>query len=233
MALTPQNNDAFFREVDDELRRDQLTRFGMRYGKIVLIAVAVALAALGGFLYWQHHRAQQAGLDSEALSGALADLGQGKTAPAKAKLDQLAASPREVYRASARLTAAAAAAERNDTKAAVQQFAAVAADGDVPAPFRDLALIRQTALEFDTLPPAQVIARLTPLAVTGNPWFGSAGEMVAVSHLKLNQPAQAAPIFAAIARDETAPETLRSRSARIAAVLGIDTVVQRPAAGKE
>jgi hypothetical protein len=233
LALIPQNNDAFFREVDDELRRDQLTSFGMRYGKIVLIAVAVALAALAGFLYWQHHRAQQAGLDSEALSGALADLGQGKAAPAKAKLDALAGSSREVYRASARLTAAAAAAERNDTKAAVQQFAAVAADGDVPAPFRDLALIRQTALQFDTLPPAQVIARLTPLAVAGNPWFGSAGEMVAVSHLKLNQPNQAAPIFAAIARDETAPETLRSRSARIAAVLGIDTVVQRPAAGKE
>ncbi|MDB5689138.1 MAG: hypothetical protein JWL91_1014 [Sphingomonas bacterium] len=233
MALTPQNNDAFFREVDDELRRDQLTSFGMRYGRIVLIAAALALAALGGFLYWQHHRAQQAGLDSEALSGALADLGQGKAGPAKAKLDQLAQSPRDVYRASARLTAAAAAAERNDIKAAVAQFAAVAADGDVPAPFRDLALIRQTALEFDTLPPAQVIARLTPLAVAGNPWFGSAGEMVAVSHLKLNQPKLAAPIFAAIARDETAPETLRSRSARIAAVLGIDTVVQRPAAGKE
>jgi hypothetical protein len=233
LALTPQNNDAFFREVDEELRRDQLTSFGMRYGRIVLIVVVLALAALGGFLYWQHHRARQAGLDSEALSGALADYGQGKTGPAKARLDQLAQSPRDVYRASARLTAAAAAAERNDTKAAVQQFAAVAADGDAPAPFRDLALIRQTALEFDTLPPAQVIARLAPLAVAGNPWFGSAGEMVAVSHLKLNQPKQAAPIFAAIARDESAPETLRSRSARIAAVLGIDTVVQRPAAGKE
>jgi hypothetical protein len=233
LAITPQNNDAFFREVDDELRRDQLTSFGMRYGKIVLIVVAVALAALAGFLYWQHHRAQQAGLDSEALSAALADLGQGKTGPAKAKLDALAQSPREVYRASARLTAAAAAAERNDTKSALQQYAAVAADGDVPAPFRDLALIRQTALEFDTLPPAQAIARLTPLAVAGNPWFGSAGEMVAVSHLKLNQPKLAAPIFAAIARDAAVPDTLRSRSARVAAVLGIDVVMPIKAAGKE
>jgi hypothetical protein len=233
LALTPQNNDAFFREVDEELRREQLTSFGRRYGRAVLIAVAVALAALAGFLYWQHHRAKEAGLDSEALSGALADLGQGKTGPAKVQLDRLAGSSREVYRASARLTLAAAAAERNDLKGAAQQFAAVAADGDIPAPFRDLALIRQTALEFDTLPPAQVISRLAPLAVAGNPWFGSAGEMVAVSHLKLNQPAKAAPIFAAIARDATVPETLRSRSARVAAVLGIDTVVPRAAAGKE
>ena len=233
MALTPQNNEAFFREVDEELRREQLTSFGMRYGKIVLIVVVVALAALGGFLYWQHHRAQQAGLDSETLSAALADLNSAKPKEAKAKLDQLAQSPREVYRASAQLTAAAAAVERGDAKAAAAQFGAVAADTSVPAPFRDLALIRQTALEYDTLPPAQVIARLTPLAVAGNPWFGSAGEMVAVAHLKMNQPRLAAPMFAAIARDETVPETLRSRSARIAAVLGIDTVVPRAAAGKE
>jgi hypothetical protein len=233
LAITPQNSDAFFREVDEELRRDQFAGFWTRYGRLTLILLAVALTALAGFLYWQHHRAQQAGQDSEALSAVLADLGQGKNDGAKAKLDQLAQSPREVYSGAARLTAAAAAVERNDAKGAASQYGAIAADAGMPQPFRDLALVRQTAIEYDTLPPAQVIARLKPLAVAGNPWFGSAGEMVAVAHLKMNQPSLAGPIFAAIARDETIPQSLRSRASRMASVLGIDAVVLPKAAGKE
>lgn len=234
MALTPQNNDAFFREVDDQLRAEQMVTFWKRYGRFAIVVIVLALAAFGGYLWWQNQRAHAAGLDSEALSGVLADLGTGKKAGAKAKLDGIAQSPRQGYAATARLTNAALALEAGDDKAAVAQFKAIAADASVPAPFRDLALVRQTAIEFDTLPPARVIARLAPLAVAGNPWFGSASEMVAVAHLKLNQPAQAGPIFAAIARDAEAPETLRSRASRMAGVLGIDTVAAAPkAAGKE
>ncbi|MDB5718596.1 MAG: hypothetical protein JWM38_2023 [Sphingomonas bacterium] len=233
MALTPQNNEAFYREVDDELRREQLATVWQRYGRIALIVIALALVAFAGYLWWQHERTKQAGRDSEALTAVLTDLGTGKTAGAKAKLDQLAQSSRPAYSATARLTSAAMAIEANDTKGAVTQYRAIADDSSVPAAFRDLALIRQTALEYDALPPADVIARLKPLAVTGNPWFGSAGEMVAVAHLKMNQPALAGPIFAAIARDEAVPETIRSRAARMAGVLGVDVAAAPKAAGKE
>ena len=235
MALTPQNNDAFFREVDDQLRAEQMATFWKRYGRIAIVVVVLALAAFGGYLWWQNHRAHQAGLDSEALSGVLADLGTPARRPAPRPSWTRSRSRRaQGYAATARLTNAALALEAGDDKGAAAQFKAIAADTSVPQPFRDLALVRQTAIEFDTLPPAQVIARLQPLAVAGNPWFGSAGEMVAVAHLKLNQPKQAGPLFAAIARDVQAPETLRSRASRMAGVLGIDTVAAAPkAAGKE
>ena len=45
-----------------------------------------------------------------------------------------------------------------------------------------------TAVELDTLAPQTVIDRLKGLAVAGNPWFGSAGEMVALSYLKQGKP---------------------------------------------
>ena len=233
MAITPSNNEAFFREVDDQLRQEQLATFWKRYGRLLMALVVLALAAFGGVLWWQHHRARQAGQDGEALTRVLNDLGEGKKAGAAAKLDAIAGSPRPAYAASAQLTAAALALDGGDMKGAAARYKAVAADAKLPAPFRDLALVRQTAVEFDALPPGQVIARLKPLAVAGSPWLGSAGEMVAVAHLKLNQPAQAGPIFAAIARDETAPETLRSRASRMAGVLGIDTIAGAAAAGKE
>jgi len=70
-----------------------------------------------------------------------------------------------------------------------------------------------------------VIDRLKPLATPGNPWFGSAGELVAMAYLKQGRKELAGPLFAAIAKDEDVPQTLRSRTRQIAGQLGYDAVV--------
>ena len=98
-------------------------------------------------------------------------------------------------------------------------------------PYRDVATVRMVALQFDKLPPQQVIDRLKPLAVPGGPWFGSAGEMVAGAYLKLNRPQEAGKLFAAIARDMKVPDSLRARAIQMAGSLGVDAVQQGPAAG--
>ena len=108
-------------------------------------------------------------------------------------------------------------------KAAIAAFAAVAKDESIGKPFRDLALIRQTTMEFDTLPPDQVIARMKPLAAKGSPWAGSAGELIAVAQLKAGNPTQAGATFAALATDPGVPASIRSRAAQMASVLGVDT----------
>ncbi|PTQ11553.1 hypothetical protein CLG96_08960 [Sphingomonas oleivorans] len=221
MALTPQNEDAFFREVDEELRREQLKGFWQRYGRILVALIVIGLAALAAFLWWQADRAKKAGLDSEQFTQAIADLNENKANAARSKLDPLVNSPRDGYRAAAKLTLAASAVEKGDMKGAAAAYRAVAADASLPQEFRDLALVRGTAVEFDTLPPAAVIDRLKPLAVAGNPWFGSAGEMTAMAHLKMNRPQAAAPIFAALQKDETVPETIRQRAQRMAALLAV------------
>jgi hypothetical protein len=69
-----------------------------------------------------------------------------------------------------------------------------------------------------------VIDRLKPLAVAGNPWFGSAGELVALAYLKQNKPELAAPIFAAMAKEKDMPASLRSRAVQMAGALGVDAI---------
>ncbi len=226
VALTPQNEETFFREVDEELRRDQLGSFWRRYGKFVAIGLVVALAAFAGFLYWQHRQAEQAGLAGEQLSTALRDVSENKGDAAKPVIAELSQSSIDGYRATARLTAAALALDKGDDKAAAAQYAALVADSGMAAPFRDLALIRQTAVEFDTLPPATVVARLKPLAVSGNPWFGSAGELVGLAYRKMGKDDLAGPLFAAMAKDKDVPETIRTRALRLAGLLGVDAIVQ-------
>ena len=83
-----------------------------------------------------------------------------------------------------------------------RKFREAAEDGDLPKPYRDVALIRQTALEFDALKPEEVIARLQPLAKPGEPWFGSAGEMTALAMIKQGKKAEAGRL---LCRDRQRP----------------------------
>ncbi|MEP0728296.1 MAG: hypothetical protein ABJC40_01590, partial [Parasphingorhabdus sp.] len=128
------------------------------------------------------------------------------------------------YRAAAQLLQANIALEKEDPEKAIAGYGKVAADESLPKPFRDLALIRQTAAEFDSLTPQQVVDRLKSLAVPGNPWFGSAGEMVAISYLNMEKSDLAGPLFAQLAKDDSVPATIRSRALQMAGVEGIDAV---------
>src|SRR3546814_12544488 len=113
------------------------------------------------------------------------------------------------------LVEADAAARSGDLKKAADVFGAIAADVNVPKEYRDLALVRQTAIQFDSLKPSEVIARLKPLAIAGNPWFPSASELTAIAYLNDNQPDLAWTLFAAIARDRESPPPSRAPATQI------------------
>lgn len=229
MAIKPADNETFYREVDEELRREQLSGWWKRYGIVAIIAILLLFAAIAGAIWWQNEQERRAGERGERLTQIFKDIQAGKTQGLDARLDQLANKGSPGYRAAALLTKADLAVQAGNDAAAIAAFKSVAEDGDLPEPYRNLALIRQTAIEYDSIPPGEVIRRLQPLAQPGNPWFGSAGEMVAGAYLKQKQPQRAAPIFAAMAKDESIPETLRARAVQMAGALGVDAVTEAPA----
>jgi hypothetical protein len=231
LALKPIDNETFYREVDEELRRDQMLGIWKRYGKLMIAGVVLFIAAIGGIIWWMNQRELKAGSRGETLISAFEDISGGRKTAAQPKLDQLAKSGVVGYRAAALLTQADLASEANQPNKAVALFKQIADDDSLAQPYRDVALVRMTTLQFDKLPPQQVIDRLKPLAVPGAPWFGSAGELVASAYLKLNRPQEAARLFAAISRDKKVPDSIRSRALQMAGSLGIDAVQDGTAAG--
>jgi hypothetical protein len=234
LALTPTDNragkdrsgsdEAFLREVDDAVRASDLSSFWKRYGRLLLGAIVAALLAFGGYIIWQNRVQAAADKQSEVFVDAIDKLQAGDNKGANVLLAKLAKADQPGYRAMAQLVQANLEAEKGDVKKAIAAYAKVAADDSLPQPFRDLALVRQTGAEFDTLPPQKVIDRLKPLAISGNPWFGSAGEMTAMAYMKMGKDNLAGPIFAQIAKQQNLPQSLRARATQMAGALGVDAV---------
>jgi hypothetical protein len=200
-----------------------------RYAGIVITGVVLFLLAVAGYLYWQDRQRKQAEAGTEQLTLTLQDIGNNKMAAAPAQLDALRQSDADGVAATAGLTRAALALQQGNRKLAATTYAEIAADKDFPQPFRDLALVRGTALDYDTLKPDEVIARLQPLAIAGQPFFGSAGEMVGMALIAKGQKAAAAQLFAKIAADKAVPDSLRSRAVQVAGSLGLDASASLPA----
>ena len=90
MALKPTDNESFYREVDEQLRREQLQTTWQRYGIWIIAGVILLLAALAGFIYWQNQQQKKAEQQAEQVSALFEDLQAGKTKGAEAKLDAIA-----------------------------------------------------------------------------------------------------------------------------------------------
>jgi hypothetical protein len=216
--------DVFLREVDDALRQDEMLGVVKNYGRRIGMVVALGLAVFAGMLWWNHYQKSEAGARGEELTLALDNVDQGKLEAADKQLLTLSQGAAAGPKAAAQLMRAGIALKQGKLADALKLYAAVAADTSAPQPYRDLAAIREVSANFDAMPPQQVVDRLKHLAVPGNPWFASAGELVGLAYLKQGNTALAGPLFAAISRDKDAPETLRNRVRQLAGLLGVDAI---------
>jgi hypothetical protein len=239
VALTPSSNSdadklaerraaeqgVLLREVDEAVRKDEAAEFAERHGLTIAVLIVLVLAAFGGWLWWKGHREAQLERGSEQFVQALDELEAGRTKQATAALDTIAQDGTPAAAAGAKLLQAGQMIAKGDDARAATLLLALADDKSAPEAYRNLAAIRGVAAGFDTMKPEDAIARLKPLAKPGNPWFGSAGELVAMAYLKQGKRDLAGPLFASIAKDESAPSSMRSRARQMAGVLGYDAVV--------
>lgn len=222
MAQPPDISETFVKEVDENLRRDQINDFFKENGRWLIAGVILFLAACGGLIWYQQYRENRTEAQVEQLAQIYKAIAVGNTSKVPQQLDELSNSGSKAVRATALFTRAAFAIQENDNKLAIATYKKLRDDSSLPDAYRNAALIRETALEFDQLDPQQVIAQLAPIAKPGNPWFGSAGEMTALALIKAGKTKQAGQLFATLAKDKSVPESIRNRSIQISGSLGAD-----------
>lgn len=216
--------ESLMREVDEAVRQDSVGSFTKTYGWPLGIGLGLGLAIFGGWLFWDARIEDQLEQQSEQFVTAIDEQVAGNLTIADRELVPLADESGVGMEVSAKMVRAGIALQEGRSDDAVALYNDVAQGADTPGPFKDIATIRAVAAQYDELDPQDVIDRLSPLAVAGNPWFGTAGELVAHAYIDLGQEDQAGPLLVEIATNEDVPASLRGRARQLSGLLGFDSV---------
>jgi hypothetical protein len=199
-----------FREVDEDIRRDQLKKLWDRTAPYVIgaaVLIVVATAGYRGWEYWQERQAQSSG-DRFVAAVQLSD--DGRTAESIAALESLVADGTGGYPILARFRIATEKAKAGDIEGAVAEFDTIAA-GNAPAEMRAMARLRAAILLVDTASLAELETRVGDLAATGTPWRHTAREVLGLAAWRSGDYEGARMHFDSLVADQEAPQDLRQR----------------------
>lgn len=218
--------EALFREVDEDLRHEQMARLWRKYGGVVIAAALLIVVAVAGYQGWQAWQGSVRQDEAAQYAAAMRMLEQNQPEAAAEALADLAAGADTGYGAVAALRRAAVLAEQGDTQAAVDAYQAIAADASADPAFRDLARVLAVLNRMqgapETVEADALLAELQPLTDPANPFRFTALELTAVLQVKQGDTARARDIYASLAEDGAAPQGVRSRARVMLTALGGD-----------
>ena len=215
------DSDSFINEVTEEMRREKLFGYLRRYG---WIAVVIVLGIVGGTA-WNEYRAAQDRAAAEAAGDALlAALGENDEAVRAAAMSSVEASGNAAV-VTALLTASTQ-QEAGEIDAAAATLGELAARGDVPAIYRDLAAIKAAMLPVGDN--ATRLAALEALAQPGQPFRLLALEQMAYLTLEGGDQAGAVALMRQITEDAAVTRGLQERAQSLLIALGEDVANSTP-----
>jgi len=207
------SEDSFIREVEEDLRRDQMKALWNRFGNIVIAAAVLVVLATAGFRGYAYWSGQQAAKSGDAYLKAVELSRTGKQDDAVKALEELAKSGTGQYPALARLRLAGEVQARGDRAAALAAFDAIAADSAFDEAFRSVAKLRAGMLAVDLETYDQVKARLEPMAGAGQSFRALAREALGLSAWKSGANEDAAKWFRQVSEDAGSTGDVRERAA--------------------
>jgi hypothetical protein len=203
-------NDEFIREVDEEYRRDRVAQIWKRYNGVIIGALILAVALVGGWRYWEHMEETKAQAAAVRFEDALKLSRDGSGDEAEKILEALAKDSPSGYALISRFRLAAEIGKGNAEEGA-KAFDALAGDRGIESRWQDLARLRAAMLRMDTADPGPVRQSLESLATPTNMWRHTARELLGLSGLKAGDMDFAGRWFDQIAADRDTPPALRQR----------------------
>lgn len=175
------SDESLFREVDEEVRKEQIAKIWERYGNVFVglsIGIVVAVAGLKGWQWLEHKQAEMAGSAYFAAATLQEDQETGK---ARAAFEALAKGSHTGYATLARFRVADALAAQGKRKEAVKAYDALAADSSLDKSMRDVARVRAAYLLADSASANALAKRLSGLDAKGSAWRNMVNEIIALA----------------------------------------------------
>lgn len=210
------NEDSVIREVDEELAHERQWEFFRKNGPALIGAAAAVVASVGGWQYYNYHKAETARRSAMQYAEALKTLEADETTGAAA-LKKVIDNGAGAYPLLARLQEGALLERKGDRMGALADYRAAAEDRRATKHLRQLARLRAAYLVLEDGREA-VLAELGPLAEAQTPLGYYAREIVGVAAIEAEDYDAAAVMFRRAAIDLSAPEPVRQRAEELAAL---------------
>ncbi len=207
-----------FKEVDEDLRRDQATKVWKKYGLYVYVAAGALVLGTAAFQIWQWWDVKQRTERSASYTAAVELLDEGTGEEAIAAFGGLADLDGS-YGTLAAFNQARLLAEAGDTAGAVEIWDRLSTSAAAGPGFQGAAALLSVMHQIDSGDPATLEARLEPLRAEDSGFRPNALEMSAVLAMRQGDRARAREIYAELADDRTAPAGLRARASQMLVAL--------------
>lgn len=224
--------DSLAREIDEELRREQLLKLWERYGTYVVVVAALIIVGIGGFKFYEHRRTVAAEAAGASLVKATREAAQNKKAEAQKALEDIAANAPSGYAVLARLRLAAAKREAGKTAEAASAYETIAKASGVDPLLGDYAQLQAAMLRVDSVSWTDMQNRLNPLAADSNAWRFSARELLGLAAQKAGKIDEARTEFQRLLTDRGTPPSIAERARLMLAMLTEAELASVPAAPK-
>lgn len=213
-----QATELLIQEVDEDLRREQYQQLWKRYGRYAIAGAGLIVLIVAGYQGWQTWQSKLRQEESAKFTAAQELIDEGKTADGIEALAKLGADGHTGFAIAARMRRAEILGQQGDVSGAAAAYEQIAASS-APQVFRDLVVIKLAFLTLDQADPAQLEARVAPLAALDNPWHYSATEILALIAQKKGDSKRAIELYKQLADDLQAPPGVRARAAEMLAIL--------------
>lgn len=205
------DRDSLLREVDEELRRDQLQRLWSQYNGVIIGAVAAIVLGVLGYQIVHGRRIAAAEAAGAQYQAAVDFIDNKKNDEAEKVLTSLAGGGSSGYAALARLQLAGAQLKAGKTADALGSFEALGKDGSADDLLKSFAQLQAASLRMADADFTEIQNRLKPLAEDGGAFKISAREMLGFAAYKAGNLVEARKYFEPLLIDPNASRQIQER----------------------
>lgn len=206
------SDDSFIREVEEELRSDQLKGFWERFKYVIIGGAVLIVVSTAGYRFWLSHTQSIADASGDAFIEAVELSNAGNHADAIAALEKLAQEGSGEYPALAKIRLAAEFAKNDEAQKAIEAFDTIANDANFDLALRNVARLRSGLLLVDHGSYDEVNDRLSQMSNAGMSFRHSAREGLGLSAWKHEKYDDALVWFTSIIEDQQTPQGVRQRA---------------------
>ncbi len=178
------DRDSLLREVEEELRREQMQKLWDRYNGVILGVAALIVLAVGGYKYLEGRRITDAEARGADFSAAVQLADAKKTDEAIAAFEKIASSGQSGFASLAKLHIAGAHLKADKPAEAIAAFERLTNDGGADQLLKNYAQLQIASLKMADGNFSDIQNRLTPLTVEGSPYKTTANELLGLAAFK-------------------------------------------------